>query len=51
MIHGAYCVGMLIGKHKMFPRLSPKKSVEGFIGGIAGAVLLGLFTDVFLEHT
>ena len=38
----AYCVGMLIGKHKMFPRLSPKKSVEGFIGGIAGAVLLGL---------
>ena len=25
----AYCVGMLIGKHKMAPRLSPKKSVEG----------------------
>lgn len=37
----AYCVGMLIGKHKMAPRLSPKKSVEGGIGGIVGAGLLG----------
>ncbi|MGN0204855.1 MAG: phosphatidate cytidylyltransferase [Coprococcus sp.] len=37
----AYCVGMLIGRHKMSPKLSPKKSVEGFIGGIAGAVILG----------
>ena len=34
-------VGMLIGKHKMAPRLSPKKSVEGGIGGILGAALLG----------
>ena len=25
----AYCVGMLIGKHKMAPVLSPKKSIEG----------------------
>ena len=37
----AYCVGMLIGKHKMAPKLSPKKSVEGGIGGLAGAALLG----------
>lgn len=37
----AYCVGMLIGKHKMAPKLSPKKSVEGAIGGLAGAALLG----------
>ena len=37
----AYCVGMLIGKHKMSPVLSPKKSVEGAIGGVAGAALLG----------
>ena len=37
----AYCVGMLLGKHKMAPKLSPKKSVEGGIGGIAGAALLG----------
>ncbi|WP_461812875.1 phosphatidate cytidylyltransferase [Faecalimonas sp.] len=37
----AYCVGMLIGKHKMAPKLSPKKSIEGGIGGILGAALLG----------
>ena len=38
----AYCVGMLIGKHKMAPILSPKKSVEGGVGGVAGAALLGV---------
>lgn len=37
----AYCVGVLFGKHKMAPKLSPKKSVEGGIGGIVGAALLG----------
>ncbi len=38
----AYLVGRAIGKHKMSPILSPKKSVEGLIGGIVGAGLLGL---------
>ena len=38
----AYCVGMLIGKHKMAPVLSPKKSIEGAVGGVAGASLLGV---------
>ena len=37
----AYCVGVLIGKHKMAPKLSPKKSIEGAIGGLAGAALVG----------
>ncbi len=36
----AYCVGKLCGKHKMSPLLSPKKSVEGGIGGVVGAVIL-----------
>ncbi|MCM1268191.1 MAG: phosphatidate cytidylyltransferase [Bacteroidales bacterium] len=36
----AYCVGVLIGKHKMTPRLSPKKSIEGAVGGVLGAALL-----------
>ncbi|MCM1048117.1 MAG: phosphatidate cytidylyltransferase [Clostridiales bacterium] len=41
----AYCVGILFGKHKMTPKLSPKKSVEGGIGGVVGAALLfGLYT-------
>ena len=36
------CAGMLLGKHKMAPKLSPKKSVEGGIGGVLGAALLGV---------
>ena len=39
----AYCIGKLIGKHKMSPILSPKKSVEGAIGGVAGTMLLTYF--------
>ena len=42
----AYCVGMLIGRHKMAPILSPKKSVEGGVGGVAGAALLGAICAV-----
>lgn len=37
----AYCTGMLFGRHKMAPVLSPKKSVEGAVGGVLGAMLLG----------
>ena len=36
----AYCVGVLFGKHKMAPVLSPKKSIEGAIGGVVGSMLL-----------
>lgn len=38
----AYCVGVLFGKHKMAPVLSPKKSIEGAVGGVVGAALLGV---------
>lgn len=38
----AYCVGVLIGKHKMAPKLSPKKSIEGAVGGVVGAALLAV---------
>ncbi len=37
----AYLVGMTLGRHPLFPRLSPKKSWEGFAGGIAGAMAVG----------
>ncbi len=45
---GAFCVGSLIGRHKLFERISPKKSWEGFIGGLvfclaASALLAWLF--------
>lgn len=46
----AYCVGMLIGKHKMAPVLSPKKSVEGGIGGIVGAALIGVLYALAVNH-
>lgn len=46
---GAYCIGMLFGKHRLFERISPKKSWEGSIGGavfsiIAAIVLAHFFT-------
>jgi len=35
---GAYVVGSLIGRHKLYPKISPKKSVEGALGGLAFSV-------------
>jgi len=46
----AYCVGMLIGKHKIAPVLSPKKSIEGCIGGIVGAAVLGFVFGGFFSE-
>ncbi len=47
----AYSVGVLFGKHKFAPKLSPKKSIEGCIGGIAGAALIGfLYATVIRSH-
>src|SRR5699024_1263810 len=37
----AYCAGVLLGRHKMAPKLCPKKSVEGAVGGVIGAGVLG----------
>ncbi len=37
----AYCVGVLVGKHRIFPKLSPKKTLEGCLGGIFGSALIG----------
>ncbi|GAA4292192.1 phosphatidate cytidylyltransferase [Anaerocolumna aminovalerica] len=45
----AYCTGMLIGKHKILPKLSPKKSLEGCIGGVVGAALLGLLYGTIIK--
>ncbi len=40
---GAFLVGRRWGAHKMVPRISPKKSWEGFVGGMVSCVLFSLF--------
>ena len=44
----AYLTGILIGRHKMTPKLSPKKSIEGAVGGVAGSALVGGLYGYFL---
>ena len=44
----AYAVGKLIGKKKIFPVLSPHKSLEGCIGGVVGAALIGALYGYFV---
>ena len=47
----AYCSGMLLGKHKMSPILSPKKTIEGAVGGGLGTVLLtGIYFFVMEKY-
>lgn len=51
---GAYCVGVLFGKHRLFERISPKKSWEGSFGGgifsIIGAIIIANYFPI-LSHT
>ena len=44
----AYLVGVTIGKHKLAPVLSPKKSIEGAAGGILGSALVGALYGYFV---
>jgi phosphatidate cytidylyltransferase len=49
---GAYFVGVTLGKHKVFPRISPKKTVEGCIGGlVAGVVATVVYGIVLVFET
>lgn len=47
---GAYFIGCAFGKHKLAPTISPKKSVEGFIGGIVFDVLSMLLFCLIMDR-
>ena len=47
----AYFTGMLLGKHKLCPKISPKKTIEGSVGGTLGSVILcAAFSAIFAPH-
>ena len=51
----AYLTGRAIGRHKLLPRLSPKKTIEGLIGGIVGTLVVAhlvayFWDDLAVEH-
>ncbi len=46
----AYLVGKSIGKHKLYERISPKKTIEGFLGGVAFAIFAGyLISKLYIK--
>ena len=47
---GAYATGLTFGKHPMAPRISPKKTWEGFAGSVLAAFLAGILLSVFMLH-
>ena len=48
---GAYFVGVTCGKHKLCPEISPKKTVEGALGGIVSSIVVGLILVFAFGHT
>ncbi len=46
----AYIVGKSIGKHKLFERISPKKTIEGFIGGMFFALIASYLISKYYIH-
>jgi phosphatidate cytidylyltransferase len=46
---GAYFIGTFFGKHKIAPKISPKKSWEGFFGGIITSGLVGFLAPLVYE--
>ena len=46
----AYLTGMAIGKHKLFERISPKKTIEGSMGGLVMTVVVAFFANHYWLH-
>lgn len=47
---GAFFVGLAFGKHKLAPKVSPKKTIEGAIGGLLGNVIGGLVFALIMNY-
>lgn len=47
---GAYFTGVICGKHKLIPTLSPNKTIEGSAGGIVTATVLALLYGLLIQH-
>ncbi|AZQ45033.1 phosphatidate cytidylyltransferase [Nonlabens ponticola] len=45
----AYVSGRLFGKHKLMKRISPKKTIEGFVGGLVMAIVMGIALHFYLD--
>lgn len=48
---GAYFVGRKLGKNKLWPEISPNKTIEGFFGGIATAVVMAIIFNLLFPVT
>lgn len=46
----AYLSGNLFGKHKLYEKISPNKTWEGFLGGVAFSILAGFILDKYVYH-
>ena len=46
---GAYIFGRLMGKHKLWPVISPNKTVEGFVGGLICSLIVPLVMMIFVD--
>ncbi|HET8837524.1 MAG TPA: phosphatidate cytidylyltransferase [Flavobacteriaceae bacterium] len=46
----AYLIGKSFGRHKLFKRISPNKTVEGFLGGIAFSFFIGYLIFIFTDE-
>lgn len=47
----SYLLGSLFGKHKLIPKVSPQKTIEGAIGGIIGSILLAMVFSMLTNQT